>query len=97
LILGLTALISPIAVSSRVLVKELPILFMTTLIAGYQLIDKEVTGTDGWVLLFSGILSRDFLFMIILTFSLFAIGYGFRGQGRINRYEGAILTASYGG
>jgi Ca2+/Na+ antiporter len=54
LILGLTALISPIAVSSRVLVKELPILFMTTLIAGYQLIDKEVTGTDGWVLLFSG-------------------------------------------
>jgi cation:H+ antiporter len=41
------------------------------------------------------ILSRDFLFMIVLTFSLFAIGYGFRGPGRINRYEGAVLTASY--
>jgi cation:H+ antiporter len=226
LILGLTALISPIAVSSRVLVKELPILFVITLIAGFQLIDGEVTRTDGWILLsifgalmawtiaqglrmrsdnlnaemenklkeytislkwalfwllggiillvvssrilvwgaveiarglnisdlvigltvvalgtslpelasslmairrkehdiavgnvigsnlfntlavvgIAGvinpikispdILSRDFFFMIILTFSLFAIGYGFRGPGRINRYEGAILTAS---
>jgi cation:H+ antiporter len=229
LILGLTALINPIAVSSRVLVKELPILFIVTLIAGFQLIDGEVTRTDGWILLsifgallawtiaqgFRGrsdnlnaemenklkaytislkwalfwllggiillvassrilvwgaveiargldisdlvigltivalgtslpelasslmairrkehdiaignvigsnlfntlavvgiagvinpikispeILSRDFLFMIILTFSLFVIGYGIRGPGRINRYEGVALTASYMG
>jgi cation:H+ antiporter len=229
LILGLTALISPIAVSSRVLAKELPILFGVTLFAGYQLIDGKLTKTDGWVLLlifgtlmawtiiqgfrsrndnlnaemesklnaytislklaliwlFGGlillvagsrilvwgaveianglgisdlvigltvvalgtslpelasslvavhrkehdialgnvigsnlfntlavvgiagvinpitispeILSRDYLFMIILTFSLFAIGYGFRGPGRINRYEGAILMISYVG
>jgi cation:H+ antiporter len=229
LILGLTALISPIVFSSRVLVKELPILFIITLIAGFQLIDNEVTRTDGWILLLifgllmawtiaqglrgrsdnlnnemenklkaytislkwavfwllggiillvassrllvwgaveiarglnisdliigltivalgtslpelasslmairrkehdiavgnvigsnlfntlavvgiagvinpikisPEILSRDFFFMIVLTFSLFAIGYGFGGQGRINRYEGAILTASYGG
>lgn len=227
LILGLTALISPIAVSSRVLVKELPILFGITLFAGYQLIDGKLTKTDGWVLLlvfgalmawtiiqgfrsrndnlnaemesklnaytislklalmwlFGGlillvassrilvwgaveiadglgisdlvigltvvalgtslpelasslvavhrkehdialgnvigsnlfntlavvgiagvinpitispeILSRDFLFMTILTLSLFVIGYGFRGPGRINRYEGAILVTSY--
>ena len=227
LILGLTALISPIAVSSRVLVKELPILFGVTLFAGYQLIDGKLTKTDGWVLLlvfgalmawtiiqgfrsrndnlnaemesklnaytislklalmwlFGGlillvassrilvwgaveiadglgisdlvigltvvalgtslpelasslvavhrkehdialgnvigsnlfntlavvgiagvinpitispeILSRDFLFMTILTLSLFVIGYGFRGPGRINRYEGAILVTSY--
>lgn len=229
LILGLTALISPIAVSSRVLAKELPILFGVTLFAGYQLIDGKLTKTDGWVLLlvfgalmawtiiqgfrshndnlnaemesklnaytislkpaliwlFGGlillvagsrilvwgaveiakglgisdlvigltvvalgtslpelasslvavhrkehdialgnvigsnlfntlavvgiagvinpitisteILSRDFLFMTILTFSLFVIGYGFRGPGRINRYEGAILVTSYAG
>jgi cation:H+ antiporter len=229
LILGLTALISPIAVSSRVLVKELPILFGVTLLAGFQLIDGKLTGIDGWILLavfgvlmawtifqgfrsrndhldaemesklksytislklanfwlFGGIillvissrilvwgaveiarvlavsdliigltvvalgtslpelasslvavrrkehdialgnvigsnlfntlavvgvagvinpitispeiLSRDYLFMIILTFSLFAIGYGFRGPGRINRYEGAILMISYVG
>jgi cation:H+ antiporter len=229
LILGLTALISPIAVSSRVLAKELPILFGITLLAGFQLIDGRLTGIDGWVLLaifgalmawtilqgfrsrndnlnaemesklkaytlslklaiywllggiillivssrilvwgaveiahglgisdlvigltvvalgtslpelasslvavhrkehdialgnvigsnlfntlavvgIAGvispitispeILSRDFLFMSILTFSLFIIGYGFRGPGRINRYEGAILLISYAG
>ncbi len=229
LILGLTALISPIAVSSRVLAKELPILFGVTLFAGYQLIDGKLTKTDGWVLLLifgalmawtiiqgfrsrndnlnaemenkldaytislklaliwllggiillivssrilvwgaveiahglgisdlvigltvvalgtslpelasslvavhrkehdialgnvigsnlfntlavvgiagvinpiiisPEILSRDFLFMTILTFSLFVIGYGFRGPGRINRYEGAILVTSYAG
>ncbi len=41
------------------------------------------------------ILYRDFSFMTLLTFSLFAVGYGFRGQGRINRFEGAILLVSY--
>ncbi len=229
LILGLTALISPIAVSSRVLAKELPILFIVTLGAGYQVIDGELTSADGWTLLgvfgvlmawtimqgirgrndhlntemesklkaytislklaliwlFGGfillvassrilvwgaveiahgfgisdliigltvvalgtslpelasslvaihrkehdiaignvigsnlfntlavvgvagvinpitisseILYRDFLFMTVLTFSLFVIGYGFRGPGRINKFEGAILMASYAG
>jgi len=229
LILGLTALISPIAVSSRVLAKELPILFGLTLFAGYQLLDGKLTKTDGWILLavfgalmawtitqglrrrndnlntemesklkaytislklaliwlFGGfillvassrilvwgaveiaqgfgisdliigltvvalgtslpelasslvaihrkehdiaignvigsnlfntlavvgvagvinpitisseILYRDFLVMTVLTFSLFVIGYGFRGPGRINRYEGAVLLASYVG
>ncbi len=229
LILGLTALISPIAVSSRVLAKELPILFIVTLVAGYQLIDGELTSADAWTLvgvfgalmawtimqgvrgrndhlntemesklkaytislklaliwLFGGfvllvassrilvwgaveiahgfgisdliigltvvalgtslpelasslvaihrkehdiaignvigsnlfntlavvgiagvinpitispeILSRDFLFMTVLTFSLFVIGYGFRGPGRINKFEGAILMVSYAG
>lgn len=229
LVLGMTALISPIAVSSRVLAKELPILFGLTLVAGYQLLDGTLTKTDGWILLavfgalmawtimqglrrpsdnlnaemesklkaytislklaffwlFGGlillivssrilvwgaveiaqgfgisdliigltvvalgtslpelasslvaahrkehdiavgnvigsnlfntlavvgiagvidpiiispeILSRDFLFMAVLTFSLFAIGYGFRGPGRINRYEGTVLLASYVG
>jgi cation:H+ antiporter len=227
LILGLTALISPIAFSSRVLAYELPILFGITLIAGFQLLDGELTKKDGSILLLifgalmtwtiiqgirrrtdnldiemesklrasslslkralvwlivgfvllvassrllvwgaveiaqklgvsdliigltivalgtslpelasslvavhrkehdialgnvigsnlfntlavvgiagvihpitisRDILSRDFLFMTVLTFSLFAIGYGFRGPGRINRYEGAILMVSY--
>ena len=229
LILGLTAAISPIAVSSRVLAKELPILFFVTLIAGYQLLDSELTRSDGWILLsvfgaimawtiMQGIrkrndnlnaqmetklkaysismklaliwlvggfllliassrllvwgaveiarvlgisdliigltivaigtslpelasslvavhrkehdialgnvigsnlfntlavvgiaavikpisvspeiLSRDFLFMAVLTFSLFVIGYGFRGPGRINKLEGAVLMVSYAG
>jgi len=41
------------------------------------------------------VLSRDILFMTALTGALFVIGYGFRDQGRINRYEGAALLASY--
>jgi len=41
------------------------------------------------------VLFRDVLVMFALTLSLFFIGYGFRGQGRINRYEGAALLACY--
>ena len=41
------------------------------------------------------VLSRDILVMAALTISLFAIGFGFRGPGRINRWEGAALLACY--
>jgi cation:H+ antiporter len=42
------------------------------------------------------VFTRDILVMAVLTVSLFIIGYGFRGRpGRINRYEGAFLLASY--
>ena len=40
---------------------------------------------------------RDMLVMAALTLSLFGIGYGFRGPGRINRVEGAVLLACYVG
>ncbi|MGD9366033.1 MAG: calcium/sodium antiporter [Desulfobacteraceae bacterium] len=43
------------------------------------------------------VFSRDILVMAGLTISLFAIGYGFRGPGRINRIEGAALLACYVG
>ncbi|MBD3667815.1 MAG: calcium/sodium antiporter [Kangiella sp.] len=43
------------------------------------------------------VLWRDAMFMGILTLSLFIVGYGFRGEGRINRIEGAILLAAYVG
>ena len=42
------------------------------------------------------VLSRDVLTMSLLTISLFAICYGFKGRvGRVNRIEGAILLAAY--
>ncbi|MFO7715523.1 calcium/sodium antiporter [Desulfosarcina sp.] len=41
------------------------------------------------------VFSRDILVMAVLTVSLFIIGYGFRGPGRINRFEGAALLACY--
>lgn len=51
LILGLTALISPIAVQSRVLRKELPLLMVVTLLAAWQLYDGELSRIDALVLL----------------------------------------------
>ncbi|MEC9315366.1 MAG: calcium/sodium antiporter, partial [Pseudomonadota bacterium] len=41
------------------------------------------------------LLYRDVMTMILLTLSLFVFGYGFRGQGRINRIEGGILLLAY--
>ncbi len=59
LILGVTALISPIAVLSGVLRKELPILTAVTALAAWQLWDGEVTRTEGWILLgvFAGLMT----------------------------------------
>jgi cation:H+ antiporter len=41
------------------------------------------------------VISRDMMVMGALTLSLFAIGYGFRGPGRINRLEGLLLLVCF--
>ncbi len=41
------------------------------------------------------VLSRDLPVMIGLTLALFVMGYGFKGTGKINRFEGALLLAAY--
>src|SRR5210317_1065722 len=52
LILGLTAIISPITVHSEVLRKELPILTAVTVLAAWQILDdKEITRSDALILL----------------------------------------------
>ena len=51
LILGITALISPIAVHSLVLRKELPILILVTLIAAAQLWNHQISRLDAFALL----------------------------------------------
>lgn len=51
LILGITALMSPIAVHSRVLRKELPILTAVTLFAAFLLFDGRLSRQDAMVLL----------------------------------------------
>lgn len=43
----------------------------------------------------SGILSRDYPFMIGLSIALFIMAYGFKGDGRINRVEGGLLLLTY--
>ncbi len=41
------------------------------------------------------VLERDFPIMIGLTVALFAMAYGFRGPGRINRIEGGLLLTAF--
>jgi len=41
------------------------------------------------------VIERDMMVMGALTLSLFVIGYGVRGTGRINRIEGAALVTCY--
>jgi cation:H+ antiporter len=43
------------------------------------------------------VFTRDIPVMAALTVSLFIIGYGFSGPGRINRLEGIALLACYVG
>ncbi len=51
LILGLTAVISPIAVQSQVVRKELPILAAVTALSVGLLWDRDLSRTDAWILL----------------------------------------------
>jgi cation:H+ antiporter len=59
LILGVTALINPIAVHSQVLRKELPILTLVTALAAWQLRSGDITRLDAMVLLvvFGGLMT----------------------------------------
>ncbi len=52
LILGVTAVISPIAVHSRVIRRELPILFVVTVLAAIQAYDSRIARWEGVALLF---------------------------------------------
>jgi len=63
LILGLTAVISPIAVHSQVLRKELPILTMVTFLAGWQIWDGQISRLDAVILLlvFAGLMGWTIL------------------------------------
>src|SRR5690554_3386174 len=51
LVLGVTALISPVLVSSQILRKELPILAGVTVLAAWQIWDGEITRFEGVTLL----------------------------------------------
>ena len=69
-IVGITALIAPIAVHSQILRKEIPILLALTVFAGAQLIDGELSRLDGWLLLI--------VFAAVMGWSIFQ---GIRGKG----------------
>lgn len=43
----------------------------------------------------SEVIYRDWFTMMLMTVGLFAMAYGFRGPGRINRVEGALLLTAF--
>lgn len=51
LVLGITAVIAPIAVSSKIIRREFPILFLVMLIAGWQLQSGMITHWEAWILI----------------------------------------------
>ncbi len=51
LILGLTAVLCPLRVQSRILRKELPVLLLVTVLALFQLVDLSISRADALVLL----------------------------------------------
>ena len=51
LILGVTALIAPIAVNSKIVKKEIPILILIVIISGILMLDDSLTRTEGFLLL----------------------------------------------
>jgi cation:H+ antiporter len=53
LILGVTALISPIALKSSILKKELPVLLGVTILSAILLFDLSLSRLDAWILLFT--------------------------------------------
>ncbi|HET8808197.1 MAG TPA: calcium/sodium antiporter, partial [Methylophaga sp.] len=63
LILGITALLSPIAVHSQVLRKEMPILIAVTALAAFQLADGQLSRIDAVVLMI--------VFFVLLGWSIY--------------------------
>lgn len=62
LILGLTAMLAPIAVHSKILKAELPILMVATLLVGALLFDLAISRQDAWIMLI--------VFTLIITWSI---------------------------
>jgi cation:H+ antiporter len=52
LILGITAIVTPIAVNSKIVRKEIPLLLLIVLGTGYLLLDYSLTFNEGVILLF---------------------------------------------
>ena len=64
LILGITALLSPISVKSKILKTELPLLALATLLVGALIYDLEITRFDAFLMLF--------VFAVIMGWSIYS-------------------------
>ena len=82
LILGLTALVSPITVKPSVLRKELPILLAVTVLGAVLLLDLSLSRFDAWVLLLA--------FTLIMGWSIWQ-GMQHRQASLGNNVEGILV------
>ncbi|KFZ31433.1 calcium/sodium:proton antiporter [Pseudidiomarina salinarum] len=76
LVLGLTAVLAPIAVSSQVLKREMPLLLMVTFVAMFPLLDFQITTLEAW-----------FLLAVFATYFGWSIYQGMRGQTDVMTVE----------
>ncbi|MBU0925702.1 calcium/sodium antiporter [bacterium] len=70
LILGITAIVAPITVNSKIVKKEIPLLLLIVLASGYLLFDNTLTFNEGLILLFG--------FFSLIGWSIFA---AIKGKG----------------
>jgi cation:H+ antiporter len=70
LILGVTAIVAPITVNSKIVKKEIPLLLLIVLASGYLLFDNTLTFNEGLILLFG--------FFSLIGWSIFA---AIKGKG----------------
>ena len=70
LILGVTAIVAPITVNSKIVKKEIPLLLLIVLFSGYLLSDNTLTFAEGIILLFG--------FFALVGWSIFA---AIKGKG----------------
>lgn len=70
LILGVTAVVAPITVNSKIVKKEIPLLLLIVLFSGYLLSDNTLTFAEGIILLFG--------FFALVGWSIFA---AIKGKG----------------
>lgn len=76
LILGITAIVAPIAVHSKIVKKELPLLLLIVLASGYLLLDNQLTLLEGMVLLLA--------FFGLIAWSIFS---AIKGKGDVLESE----------
>lgn len=85
LILGITAIVTPIAVHSKIVKKELPLLILIVLATGYLLFDDALTLTEGIILLSA--------FFALIGWSIFAAIKG-RGDTLEDEFENELQEHS---
>lgn len=103
LIIGLTIVaigtsLPELAASIMSVLKKEPDIAIGNIIGSNMFNLLAVLGLPGVIAPLSldpSVLSRDFPFMIGLSIALFTMAYGFRAEGRINRFEGGLLVTAY--